>query len=129
MPSIGVASGSGDEKAERGCRMRAATRWILCAVVVAACAAPSAAANVWPRLTHIRTEGAANGTEVSITIAVTLSAVGMAAVPFAMRNADTLLFRVTCLLTAFWLATFNYSMAVDLVTRWRDERPTAVKQL
>ena len=90
--------------------------------------APSVAANVWPRLTQIRSEGAANGTEVGITIAVTLSALGMAAVPSAVRNANTLLFRLTCLVTALGLATFNYSMAVDLVTRWRDENPAALKQ-
>src|SRR5262245_11143677 len=129
MPTIGVASGFGDAKVERGCRMRAALRIVCCWAVFAVCVAPTTAANVWPRLTHIRTEGAANGTEVGITIAVTLSALGMAAVPFAMRNADTLLFRLTCLLTALGLATFNYSMAVDLVTRWRDESPAAVKQL
>src|SRR5262245_2519584 len=129
MDTTGVVSGFGDAKVERGCRMRAALKIVCCWTVFAICVAPSVAANVWPRLTHIRTEGAANGTEVGITIAVTLSALGMAAVPFAMRNADTLLFRLTCLLTALGLATFNYSMAVDLVTRWRDESPAAVKQL
>ena len=72
--------------------MRAAIRWICCVAVFAACAAPTAAANVWPRLTHMWTEGAANGSEMGITIALTLSAVGMAGVPFAMRNADSLLF-------------------------------------
>src|SRR5262245_48477452 len=129
MDTTGVVSGFGDAKVERGCRMRAALKIVCCWTVFAICVAPSVAANVWPRLTHIRTEGAANGTEVGITIAVTLSALGMAAVPFAMRNADSLLFWLTCLLTGLGLATFNYSMAVDLVTRWRDETPAAVKQL
>lgn len=108
--------------------MRAAIRWICCAAVFAACAAPSAAANVWPRLTHMWTEGAANGSEVGITIALTLSAIGMAGVPFAMRNADSLFFRLMCLLTGLAFATFNCSMAVDVVSQWRDETPAAVKQ-
>ena len=109
--------------------MGAAFRRVWRATVVAACVAPSAAANVWPRLTHMWGEGAANGTEVGITIAVTLSAVGMAAVPFAMRNAESVLLRLMCLLMGLGLASFNFSMAVDLVTRWRDENPAAVKQL
>jgi multidrug efflux pump subunit AcrA (membrane-fusion protein) len=76
-------------------------------------------------------EGAADGTEVGITIAVTLSAVCMTAVPFAMRNADGLLFWLMCLVTGLGLATFNYSMAVDLVGQWRDAlaTPAATKQL
>ncbi|HJZ29574.1 MAG TPA: hypothetical protein VKF35_00630, partial [Hyphomicrobiaceae bacterium] len=75
------------------------------------------------------TEGAANGSEMGITIALTLSALGMAAVPFAMRNADSLFSWLMCLLTGLALATFNCSMAVDVVSQWRDETPAAVEQL
>ena len=111
--------------------MSAAVRGVWGAAVVAACAAPSAAANVWPRLTHMWAEGAASGTEVGITIALTLSAVGMTAVPFAMKKAGNLGFWLVCLLMGLGLATFNYSMAVDLASRFRDSMssPAAVKQL
>jgi hypothetical protein len=86
-------------------------RLIACAAVATLCAVPSAAANLWPRLTHIWANGAAGG-DVAIISLLTLSVAGMVAVPFAMRNADSLLFWMTCLVTGIGLATFNQIMAV-----------------
>jgi hypothetical protein len=76
-------------------------------------------------------EGAANGTGVGITIALILSAVGMAAVPFAMKRATNPGFWLVCLLMGLGLATFNYSMAVDLASRFRGAMsgPAAANQL
>jgi len=105
------------------------SRVIACAAVAALCAVPSAAANLWPRLTHIWTNGAAGG-DVAIISLLTLSVAGMVAVPFAMRNADSLLFWLTCLVTGIGLATFNQIMATETTGKWLEVmlHPAAVKQ-
>ena len=48
-----------------------------------------------------------------------------------MKKADNLGFWLVCLAMGLELATFNYSMAVDLASRWRDatSNPAAVLQL
>jgi hypothetical protein len=94
--------------------MGAAARGFWGATVVAACAAPSVAANVWPRVSHLWAEGAASGTEVGLTLALAMSAIGMAAVPFAMKKAGNVGFWLVCLVMGLGLATFNYTMAVEL---------------
>jgi hypothetical protein len=76
-------------------------------------------------------EGAASGTEVGLTLALAMSAVGMAAVPFAMKKAGNVGFWLVCFVMGLGLATFNYTMAVELASKWRDHNtsPAAVKQL
>lgn len=95
---------------------------------MAACAAPSAAANVWPRVSHMLEQGAASGTEVGITLALIMSALGMAAIPFAMKKATNLGFWLVCLGFGLGLAGFNYSMAVDLAGHWRDQATAPAAQ-
>lgn len=101
--------------------MSAAVRGIWGAAVIAACAAPSAAANVWPRVSRMIAEGAASGTEAGITAALVMSALLMAATPFAMKKAPNVGFWAVCLIFGVGLATFNYTMAVDLAGKWRDQ--------
>jgi hypothetical protein len=76
-------------------------------------------------------EGAASGTEVGLTLALAMSAAGMAAIPFAMKKAGNAGFWLVCLVMGLGLATFNYTMAVELASRWRDANtnPAAVLQL
>jgi hypothetical protein len=76
-------------------------------------------------------EGAASGTEVGLTLALAMSAAGMAAIPFAMKKAGNVGFWLVCLVMGVGLATFNYTMAVELASRWRDANtsPAAVLQL
>jgi hypothetical protein len=76
-------------------------------------------------------EGAASGTEVGLTLALAMSAIGMAAVPFAMKKAGNVGFWLVCLVMGLGLATFNYTMAVELASKWRDHNTSlaAVKQL
>lgn len=50
-----------------------------------------------------------------------MSAVGMAAVPFAMKKAGNLGFWLVCLVMGLGLATFNHTMAVELASKWRDQ--------
>ena len=94
--------------------MTAAVRGIWGAAVVAACAAPSAAANVWPRVSQMWAEGAASGTEVGLTLALAMSAVGMAAVPFAMKKAGNIGFWLVCLMMGLWVSLIGFSSSEQL---------------
>ena len=62
---------------------------ITAAGVVALCAAPTAALNVWPRVPQILA-GAATGSDVGFVILVIIAALLMAAVPYAAHNARTI---------------------------------------
>ena len=101
--------------------MDAAVRRIWVAAVTVACVAPSAAANVWPRLSHIRDNpGAATAAEVGVVVALIMSIAVMARVPFAIKKADSWLEKLGFLAIGLGLWTFNYLLAVDTAGQWRD---------
>jgi hypothetical protein len=91
----------------------------LIGLVVTACAAPTAALNIWPRIESMIARGI-SGNEVGIVILVTMSALGMASVPFAMRKADNKGFWLLCLVCGLGLALVNYLMAVGAIGKVRD---------
>lgn len=87
--------------------------------IVAICAAPAATLNIWPRVSQMAAEGI-SGNQVGIVLLVTVSALGMAAVPFAMKKAENWGFWLTCLAFGVGLAILNYTMAVGAVGKVRD---------
>lgn len=87
--------------------------------IVALCAAPAATLNIWPRVSQMAAEGI-SGNQVGIVLLVTVSALGMAAVPFAMKKAENWGFWLTCLAFGVGLAILNYTMAVGAVGKVRD---------
>ena len=89
------------------------------AVVVAMCAAPAATLNIWPRVSQMVNEGL-SGSQVGIVLLVTVSALGMAAVPFAMKKAENWGFWTICLFFGIGLGILNYAMAVGAVGKVRD---------
>jgi hypothetical protein len=99
------------------------------AIVVAACAAPSAAANVLPRLTALFTSTAATSGDVAVVATLIMSSLIMAACPFAVRQARNLLEKVAFLVVGFGLATFNFAMAHDTIGQLRDGAAAPVRQL
>lgn len=98
--------------------------------IVALCAAPAATLNIWPRVSQMAAEGI-SGNQVGIVLLVTVSALGMAAVPFAMKKAENWGFWLTCLAFGVGLAILNYAMAVGAVGKVRDGEADAnrAKQL
>lgn len=89
------------------------------ATVVAICAAPAATLNIWPRVSQMLHEGI-SGSQVGIVLLVTVSALGMAAVPFAMKKAENWGFWSLCLAFGLGLGILNYAMAVGAVGKVRD---------
>lgn len=89
------------------------------AAVVLSCAAPAGALNIWPRVEQILHEGV-TGNQIGIVLLVTMSALGMAAVPFAMKKAENLGFWIVCLLFGTFLATLNYALAVGAIGKAKD---------
>lgn len=87
--------------------------------VVAACAAPAVTLNVWPRIEQMLTHGF-NSNELGIVLLVTISALGMTAVPFAMQKAERWGFWFTCLTFGISLAILNYVMAVGAIGKLSD---------
>jgi|SRR5262245_1469681 len=90
-------------------------------LIVLICATPTVAANLWPRLAHMWAEGGATGAEVGLTVALALSALGMTTIPFAMKKAGSLGLCLACLVMGTVLAAFNYTMAVEVATKWRED--------
>lgn len=101
--------------------MIAALRGTWRAGVIVACTAPSAAANVWPRIAAMIEKGAASGPEVGVTAALVMSVAIMAAVPFAMRRSGNLAEKLGFLALGLGLATFNFIMAMEVATHFRDK--------
>lgn len=89
------------------------------AIVVVLCAAPAATLNIWPRVAQMLQEGM-SGSQVGIVLLVAVSALGMAATPFAMKKAENWGFWITCLAFGVGLAVLNYAMAVGAVGKVRD---------
>lgn len=100
--------------------MNAAVRSTWRAGVIIACTAPSAAANIWPRVASMIERGVASGPEVGITAALVMSVAIMAAVPFAMHKASNVLEWLGYLVLGVGLAGFNFIMAMEVATHFRD---------
>lgn len=96
--------------------------------VVASCAAPAAILNIWPRIEQMILSGI-SGNQIGIVILVTMSAVGMAAVPFAMKKAENWGFWSVCLAMGIALTTLNYAMAVGAIGKGRDWDAGQIKEL
>ena len=95
------------------------SNWLFILIVLS-CASPAIVLNVWPRIDTILTHGLSSN-QIGIVLLVTLSALGMTCVPFAMKKAENLGFWLTCLLFGIGLGILNYTMAVGAVGKSRDE--------
>lgn len=93
--------------------------WLLLTIILA-CASPAITLNVWPRIDAMIGNGV-NSNQIGIVLLVTLSALGMTAVPFAMKKAENIGFWLTCLAFGIGLGILNYTMAVGAVGKSRDD--------
>lgn len=93
--------------------------WLTTSVILA-CAAPAVTLNVWPRIDQMLSSGVTSN-QIGIVLLVTLSALGMTAVPFAMKKSGNFGFWLTCLLFGIGLGILNYTMAVGAVGKSRDD--------
>ncbi len=96
----------------------------LLATIVLACASPAITLNVWPRVDQL-IHGGFSSNILGIALLVTLSALGMTAVPFAMKKAPNWGFWWTCLVFGFGLLVLNYIMAIGAVGKSRDDEAGA----
>lgn len=103
------------------------SNWLLVTIVIS-CAAPAITLNVWPRIEAI-VHSQVSSNQIGIVLLVTLSALGMTCVPFAMKKAENWGFWLTCLLFGFGLGILNYTMAVGAVGKSRDEEAGAKAQI
>ena len=87
--------------------------------IVLTCSSPAIAINVWPRIELMAKTGI-SGSEIGIVILVTISALSLAAVPFAMQKAPNIGFWISCLLAGAGLIILNYIMAVGGIGKVRD---------
>jgi hypothetical protein len=108
--------------------MGAAVRGFAAAGVVALCALPSAALNVWPKLPQLYA-GTAAGSDVAFVIMVTVSVLLMAAVPFAVSKARNIGWKSLFWAAGIALATLNYTLAVASVGKMRDSDAGPLREL
>jgi len=99
--------------------MEAVGRGFAAAGVVALCALPSAALNVWPKVPQLWA-GTAAGSDVAVVVMVTVSVLLMAAVPFAVSKARNIGWKSLFWAAGIALATLNYTLAVASVGKMRD---------
>ena len=92
--------------------------WLL-GTIVLSCAAPAITLNVWPRIDQMASQGFSSNA-LGIVLLVTLSALGMTCVPFAMKKAESRAFWWTCLAFGIGLGILNYTMAVGAIGKVRD---------
>lgn len=97
-------------------------------IVVAICAAPAATLNIWPRVAQMHLEGI-SGSQIGIILLVSVSALGMAAIPFAMKKAENWGFWSVCLTFGVGLAILNYAMAVGAIGKVRDHEADGNRKL
>jgi len=93
--------------------------WLLVTIVLS-CASPAITLNVWPRIEQMVSQGFSSNA-FGVVLLVTLSAVGMTCVPFAMKKADNWGFWSICLIFGIGLGILNYTMAVGAVGKTRDD--------
>jgi hypothetical protein len=108
--------------------MGAAVRGFAAAGVVALCALPSAALNVWPKLPQLYA-GTAAGSDVAFVIMVTVSVLLMTAVPFAVSKARNIAWKSLFWAAGIALATLNYTLAVASVGKMRDSDAGPLREL
>ena len=96
--------------------------------IVAACAAPTAALNIWPRIEMMMEKGL-SGNQIGIVILVTMSALGMAAIPFAMKKAENWGFWSLCAIFGAFLCLLNYAMAVGAIGKVYDHETNTATNL
>jgi hypothetical protein len=108
--------------------MDAVGRGLAAAGVVALCALPSAALNVWPKLPQLWA-GTAAGSDVAFVIMVTVSVLLMAAVPFAVSKARNIGWKSLFWAAGVALATLNYTLAVASVGKMRDSDAGPLREL
>ena len=89
--------------------------WV--AAVVAACVAPSAAANVVPRLTHLFDPTAAVWLEFAVVALLVMSVITMARIPFFIENTRNYAWRSIAVVTAVALGCYNYTQAHETIGR------------
>ena len=89
------------------------------AAIVLACAAPAGALNIWPRVEQMLSEGF-SGHQFGVVLLVTMSALGMTAIPFAMAKAANWGFWTTCAVFGTFLAGLNYALAVGAIGKAKD---------
>ncbi len=99
--------------------MSAAVGKFTVAGVVALCAFPSAALNIWPKLPQL-VAGSAAGSDVAFCILVTVSVLLMAAVPFAAKKASNIGWKSLFWAAGLALATLNFTLAVASAGKMRD---------
>ncbi len=93
--------------------------WLTTSVILA-CASPAVTLNVWPRIEQMASQGFSSNA-FGIVLLVTLSAIGMTSVPFAMKKAGNWGFWWICLVFGIGLGILNYTMAVGAVGKTRDD--------
>lgn len=91
----------------------------LVSFIVPACALPALSLNVWPRIENMIISGLSSQ-ELGIVLLVSISALGMTAVPFAMAKAPNAGFWWFCLIFGLALGTLNYMMAVGAIGKAHD---------
>lgn len=92
--------------------------------VVFICAIPAATLNIWPRISQMLVEGI-SGNGIGIILLVAVSALVMAAVPFAMKKAENWGLWSFALAFGIGLAILNFSMAVGAIGKVRDHEADA----
>lgn len=100
-------------------QLNGGTNNLLIGGIVTLCAAPAITLNVWPRIEGMITSGISSN-EVGIVLLVTVSALGMTCVPFAMKKAESWGFWTVCLAFGLGLAVLNYIMAVGAIGKISD---------
>lgn len=94
--------------------MPAGVRNLVAAGVVIACAAPTTALSVWPRVSRMLADGA-NSADVGFVVFVTMAGLLMAATPFAMDRTKTRGRKWTYCLFGLALACINFTLAQDSI--------------
>lgn len=90
------------------------------ATLIAACIAPSLAANVWPRVSQAIAQGVADGGTVAIVTLMVVSVLAMAACPFAVEKAANWAFALLFAIFGLGLASLNFGNAVEVASHVRD---------
>jgi hypothetical protein len=108
--------------------MAAGVGGLRAAGVVALCALPSAALNVWPKVPHLAA-GTASGSDVAFVVIVVTAVLLMAAVPFAAKKASSFGWKALFWAFGFSLAVLNYSLAVASVGKMRESDAGPLREL
>src|SRR5262245_46412774 len=109
--------------------MSTAVRGLTVAAVVAVCALPSAAANVFPRLAAVWDGSAATPGNIAMILLLVVTALLMAACPFAVNAARKSIEKLLCVAMSILLAAFNFSMAHETIGKLRDSAAAPVREL